>query len=266
MFEQQTPRDLLDEQIDFVLERRNELLTERIDEEKVYDAAERLESLDKTTQMAVENGYGLLSVYGNLADFIYDVIEHQEFGEKVVYDRHGDEDVSNDTTINLLRWFRLYATVLLEEEVTIEHAWVLDDLTIQRNDQRHARSKQSGVSKTQPDPVYVSKLTLTWRVIEDVLDTWGELLNMGDLERLGRRCELEWEDEEYEYGFIQTIDREDSDYWVRSYSRGEEGLYCTFEPGDPSLDFFPREGDLVRVVYPDNPRKNNAERISLIDL
>ena len=265
VFEQQTPRDLLDEQIEVVLERRDELLTDRIDEEKIYDAAERLESLESTTQMAVENGYGLLSVYGNLADFIYDVIEHQEFEEKVVYDQRGGQDVSNDTTINLLRWFKLYASVLLEDVVEFEHAWVLDDLTIQRNEQRHARTKESGVSKRQPDPVYVSKLTLTWRVIEDVLETWGELLNMRGVEKFSKRGELEGENQAHECGFIQKLDREESEYWIRSYNRGEEGLYCTFEPGDPSLNFFPHEGDLVEVVYPDNPRADNAERISRLE-
>jgi len=266
VFEQQTPKDLLDEQISVVLERRDELLTDRIDEEKIYAAAERLESLESTTQMAVENGYGLLSVYGNLADFIYDVIEHQEFEKKVVYNQRGDQDVSNDTTINLLRWFKLYASIMLEKVVEFEHAWVLDDLTIQRNEQRHARRKQSGISKRQPDPVYVSKLTLTWRVIEDVLETWGELLNMMDVETFGKRGELEGEGKAHEYGFIQKLDRDKSKYWIRSYSRGEKGPYCTFKPGDPTLDFFPQEGDLVEVVYPNDPISDNADRISRLKL
>jgi hypothetical protein len=263
MFDNYTPGDLLEEQLEKVEELREELLFPRYEEDdRFFQAAEELESMKEMTFVAQQNNYGASALFSNIKEFLKIIFRQQDFYEKIVYQEEPEEK-SNDKPHNLLRWLKLYASVHLERTVELRHEFVFETFNEFREGQDHSTEDTPAKPGRKPDPVQVSMQVLIWRVVEDVLELWGELLTMGDFEQLTKNGELEGEEMDGEYGFIQELDVDEGEGRVRSFNRGEEGPYCTFEP---PVEFFPSEGDIVYVVYPDNPYTETAEQIEPANL
>ncbi|WP_010612443.1 hypothetical protein, partial [Halococcus hamelinensis] len=104
----------------------------------------------------------------NIKQIVGASIRQQGFYDKLEFkpDRH------SDNLVNLVRWFRLYASVYLEEQIEFEEEFALGSFKKYRDDQEHAGEEGPPVSPGQPDPVLTSMLNLIWKVLEQILEVW----------------------------------------------------------------------------------------------
>lgn len=271
MFERQTPSRLLDEQIDSVKERTQDVLEPYVGEvepgETDYyaEAAENIGSIEDLSQFTTLNNFASSGLYDTIKEFLKNIAREQGFYQQLIYKEHPER--ANDSVVNLFRWLKLYASVLLEEQVEIKHEFIIENFDEFRRRMSHSSEDEPADPGREADPVLQSMLVLLWRIIEDIIDLWGRLLSLTEFERDMRLGELEsLQREDGEYGFIQKLDHRKG--LVRTYMQGEEGQRTKFEPSQ--VDFFPSTGNIVHIVHAEEPNKHSpepipAESITLFD-
>lgn len=245
VFETHTPSRLLDEQIEDVREIAETIIIEELEEEQIREDFENaFASAMELTQAATSNNSVGQALYTNVKQIIGTGIRHQKFYNKLEYKpgRH------NDSIVNLVRWFRLYASVYLEERIEFEQEFVLVPFKKYRDDNEHSGEQGPSTAPGQPDPLLTSMLNLIWEIIEQILELWLRILQLGSLEQSGKAGELNGE-KGYEVGFVDEIFDDRKGGWITTFSREEGGSRIKFEA---PLDFFPAEGHIVKLSPPEN--------------
>jgi hypothetical protein len=256
VFDTYTPSQLLDEQIEDTREIAETIIIDELEEGPIREDFENaFASAIELTRASTSNNSVGQALYSNIKQIMGASIRHQGFYEKLEYDL----DEHNDNVVNLVRWFRLYASIYLEERIEFDQEFVLGPFKKYRDDQEHPGEEGPPVSPGQPDPLLISMLNLIWKVIEQILDLWLQILELGDFQQLTKEGELLGE-EGYDVGFIDVIYDNRKEGRIKTYSQAELGYRTKFEP---PLDFFPSEGDIVKVYPAEDPRSDPADDVKL---
>lgn len=256
VFDTYTPSQLLEEQIEDTREIAETIIIDELEEGPIREDFENaFTSAIELTHASTSNNSVGQALYSNIKQIVGASIRQQGFYDKLEFklDRH------NDNLVNLVRWFRLYASVYLEERIEFEEEFVLGPFKKYRDDQEHAGEEGPSVAPGQPDPVLTSMLNLIWKVLEQILELWLQILELGDFQKSMKTGELLGE-EGYEVGFIDVIYEGRTEGKITTYSEAELGYRTKFKA---PLDFFPSEGDIVKVYPAENPRSDPADDVQL---
>lgn len=256
VFETHTPSQLLEEQITDAKEIAETIIIDELEEGPIREDFENaFTSAIELTHASTSNNSVGQALYSNIKQIVGASIRQQGFYDKLEYEL----DQHNDNLVNLVRWFRLYASVYLEEQIVFEEEFVLGPFKRYRDDQEHAGEEGPPVAPGQPDPMLTSMLNLIWRVLEQILELWLRILKLGEFQRDMKAGELLGE-KDYEVGFIDVIYDDRKEGKITTYSQAELGYRTKFEP---PLDFFPSEGDIVKVYPSENPRSDPADDVQM---
>ncbi|NUE03705.1 hypothetical protein HUB97_14555 [Halorubraceae archaeon YAN] len=256
VFDTYTPSQLLDEQIEDTREIAETIIIDELEEGPIREDFENaFASAIELTHASTSNNSVGQSLYSNIKQIVGASIRQQGFYDKLEYElnRH------NDNVVNLVRWFRLYASVYLEERIEFEEEFVLGSFKRYRDDQEHAGEEGPSAAPGQPDPVLTSMLNLIWKVLQQILELWLRILELGDFQQSTKAGELLGE-KSYEVGFIDVIYDGRTEGKITTYSQEEHGYRTKFEA---PLDFFPSEGDIVKVYATEDPRNDPADDVKL---
>ncbi|MFC3957630.1 hypothetical protein [Halovivax cerinus] len=258
VFDTYTPSQLLDEQIEDTQEVAETIIIDELEEGPIREDFENaFASAVELTHASTSNNSVGQALYSNIKQIIGASIRHQGFYDMLEYEL----DQHNDNVVNLVRWFRLYASVYLEERIKFEQEFVLHPFKKYRDDQEHPGEEGPTATPGQPDPLLTSMLNLIWKVIEQILDLWLRILEMGEFQKLAKEGELLGE-EDYDVGFVDVIHDDQKEGRIKTYSQAELGYRTKFKA---PLDFFPSEGDIVKVYPSENPRNEPADGVQLYD-
>ena len=241
------PSILLDEQIELVRDRAQEVLREHIgqvdpsEEEDYYASAQdRISAMQNQSQFSLLDNYSSSGLYDATRDFFKDIAREQEYYHKLEY----RSDRYHDSVLNLFRWFKLHSGGRLDDPPSIQYEFIIENF----DEFRIELSHKGRTDTIDADPVLQSMLILLWRVAEDVFDIWDRLLSQGDWEAIDSDVNLTHD--EGDIGFISSMNSNSGT--ITTYQFGEEGPKAEFEVSN-DIDFFPSEGDLVRIEYADDP-------------
>ena len=247
--------ELLREQIDKCNEKVKEIIEDRIDvadEDDIYRKIDGyLGNVEKATLACFTDRNLTSTLFDQIKWFLRALIEERGFEQKIER-RNGKH---KDNPVHLTYWFKLYATVGLNEKIEIENMDGIERLNTYREDIiSHPETLPSPEGGT--DPVLLSSLLLIWHAIEELVDLWGQLL---DKENLNSRLELLRQDHEFQIGFVADL-RGDHGY-ITSYQNGESGKSTRIEP--KHVSFFAAEGDIVQFEAEQQQRRDGSPHSSL---
>jgi len=245
--------ELIRDQIDTCKGKVEEILDEQFDvaeEDSIYEKIDGfLGNVENATLECFANRRQTSTLFDQLKWFLRGLIEErgEEFAKKLEYDDRG----INDNPVELCRWYKLYATVGLNEAVEIEHITAIEQFNTYRVDNiSHPSDLPSPEGGT--DPVLLSHILLLWYAIEELIDLWGRLLDEDDLEtRLGVLSD----DHEFQIGFVSKTLGDHG--FITSYQQGESGKSIRMEPED--VAYFPSEGDIVYFQAEQQHRDDGSE-------
>jgi hypothetical protein len=246
---------VLREQIDKCNEKVKEIIEDRIDvadEDDIYRKIDGyLGNVEGATLDCFTDRNQTSTLFDQMKWLLRALIEERGYEDKLVRD-NGD---LQDNPVKLTYWFKLYASVGLNEKIEIENMDGIERLNKYREDTiSHPRTLPSPEGGT--DPVLLSSLLLIWYAIEELVDLWGRLLDEDNLET---RLELLRDDHEFQIGFVADL-RGDHGY-ITSYQKGESGKSTRIEPRHVS--FFPSEGDIVQFESEQRQRRDGSDHSAL---
>lgn len=247
--------EVLREQIDKCKEKVKEIIEDRIDvadEDDIYRKIDGfLGNVEDATIDCFTDRYQTSTLFDQMKWFLWALIEERGYEQKL--ERVNGKQQHNP--VQLTYWFKLYATVGLNEKIEIKNMNGIEGLNTYREDNTsHSDTLPSPESGT--DPILLSSLLLIWYAIEELVDIWGRLLDEGNLET---RLELLRDDHEFQIGFVADL-REDHGY-ITSYQKGESGKSTRIEP--KHVSFFPAEGDVVQFEAEQRERRDGRPHSAL---
>jgi len=246
--------EILREQIDTCNEKVKNIIEDRIDiddEEGIYQKIDMyLANVEKATLNCFADRNQTSTLFDQMKWLLRALIKERGYEDKLVRDGGNLQD----NPIKLAYWFKLYATVGLNEKVEIENMDGIERLNKYREDTiSHPKTLPSPNRGT--DPILLSSLLIIWHAIEELVDLWRRLLDEDDLETLG----LLRDDHDFQIGFV--ADLRGSHGYVTSYQKGESGKSTRIEPRH--VLFFPSEGDIVRFEAEQRQRHDGSDHSAL---
>lgn len=197
------------------------------------------ERLDQATKACLEDRFRTAELYNYLRYIFRGIASERGYHDKL--QRETTAGVrTEDSVVNTYRWFKLYATVILNEKIDFPYSATIEDLNTYREDYiTHPTDLPS--PDQEADPMLLSTLLLIWNSLEDVLRTWARILEELDDEDFEDRKRILSDQVDFHIGFVDTI-LEDHGY-ITSFQNGEQGESIRIQPSD--FDFFAKEGDIV---------------------
>jgi hypothetical protein len=223
------------------------------DEENIFNKInlqyDRATSKTKQVLADRHESVGLNTAFKTL---IEGIIEERGFLEKLGRSGRYDDDLKTVT-----RWFKLYATVVLDDYQEISYEFALVRFKEYRDEV--IEHPQGGIpaATDKPEASLLGFLTLSWAAIEDILQMWSDLLSMDTSDVSDHEDEL---DGQYpKYGFIHNL--RDSEGYVTTFYEAQEGKDTWFDP--ELVRYFPEEGDIVKLTDWQDEKNNGRPRDTL---
>jgi len=234
--------EMIEEQIEECNDLLADILEPRIDADSDEDVYRKIDSyfglLERATKDCFEDRFNTAQLYNHLRYIFLGIASEQGYHEKLQRE-NGSRTRTEDNVVNTYRWFKTYATVLLNEEIDLPYVFAIENLNAYRED-RIAHPTGLPSPDQRADPVLLSSLLLIWNTLEGVIRAWGRILDLDD-EDYQNRKQLLSEDHEYHLGFVDYVSG--SIGYITSFQEGENGQSIRMEP--QHVEYFPSEGDVV---------------------
>ena len=232
-------KDIIQEQMDECISDAGEIIEANMDvgaETDIYRNIDYyLDNLKEATEDCFSDRKETSKLHDQLKWLLRGLVEERGMKEKIKYGDGGH----HDNPVNLCYWFKLYATVGLNEPVEIENIVAIRSFNKYREDEiSHPDELPSPGQET--DPVLLSYLLLLWWAIEELIDLWVQLHDEDDLDT---RLQLLRGDHEFHIGFISELKKNHG--YITSYQEGEAGQSIRMQP--QHVGYFPSEGDIVQL-------------------
>lgn len=234
--------EMIEEQIEECTDLLADIIEPRIDVDSDDDVYRKIDSyfgmVEQSTKDCFQDRFNTAQLYNHLRYIFLGIASEQGYHEKLQRET-GSGLRTEDNVVNTYRWFKTYATVMLNEEIDLPYAFAIDNLNAYRED-RIAHPTELPSPDQQADPVLLSSLLLIWNALEGVIRTWGRILDLDD-DLYERRKQLLSEDQDYHVGFVDNVGGRVG--YITSFQEGEGGQSIRMEP--QHVQYFPSEGDVV---------------------
>lgn len=234
--------EMIEEQIEECTDLLADIIEPRIDVDSDEDVYRKIDSyfgmVEQSTKDCFQDRFNTAQLYNHLRYIFLGIASEQGYHEKLQRET-GSGLRTEDNVVNTYRWFKTYATVMLNEEIDLPYAFAIDNLNAYRED-RIAHPTELPSPDQQADPVLLSSLLLIWNALEGVIRTWGRILDLDD-DLYERRKQLLSDDQSYHVGFVDNVGGRVG--YITSFQEGEDGQSIRMEP--QHVQYFPSEGDVV---------------------
>lgn len=252
--------EMIEEQIEECFDLLADIIEPRIDVDNDDDVYRKIDGyfgrVEQSTKNCFQNRFNTAQLYNDLRYIFLGISLEQGYHERL--QRQAGRNVKTaDNVVNMFRWFKMYATVLLNEEIDLPYAFVFEKLNTYRED-RIAHPTELPSPDQQTDPVLLSSLLLIWNALEGVIRTWGRILDLDD-DIYEQRRDLLSEDHEFHIGFVDHVGGRVG--YITSFQEGEGGQSIRMEP--KHVEYFPSEGDVVILKAEQQFRRDGDPHPSL---
>lgn len=252
--------ELIQEQIEQCTTLLADIIEPRIDADSDDDVYRKIDSyfgmVEQSTKECFEDRFNTAQLYNDLRYIFLSIASEQGYYEKLQRETGGGIR-TEDNVVNTYRWFKTYATVLLNEEIDLPYAFAIENLNTYRED-RIVHPTELPSPDQQADPVLLSSLLLIWNALEGVIRTWGRILDL-DEDVYEARKQLLSESHEFHIGFVDHVSGRVG--YITSFQEGEGGKSVRMEP--QHVEYFPSEGDVVVLTAEQQYNDDGAPYSSL---
>ncbi|AWB28456.1 hypothetical protein [Halococcoides cellulosivorans] len=240
--------ELIQDQIDTCNDRVAEIIGDRLDledEDDIYqDIDGFLGQVEDATLDCFSDRYQTSTLFDQLKFFLRALIKERDFEDKLFREERGQQKIQ-DNPVDLCRWIKLYATIALDSPIEIEYIFAIEQFNLYREGYiSHPSDLPTPGQET--DPTLLSSILLIWYAMEEIIDIWGEILDLEESDP-SKNIEDILSGTELQVGYISMLEEQRG--FIRTFQEGVGGQDLRIEPNH--ISYFASEGDIVQFEAPD---------------